>query len=169
MSSRETLEHLFSCFDTMYRVLGASAPNFTDDSYVVRTYESARALGEVALRFREYLGDVDVEPVPALQGVLMMAGGNDLTGAMSLYCLAMVAGPRVLVSLRDAREYVDLNEGELGVLNLASQVLLAQMHAVGEVAQRRGPIEDQDWQNRARELADGLDLSGNAESFGISR
>ena len=115
MSSRETLEHLFSCFDTMYRVLGASAPNFSDDAYVVRTYESARALGEVALRFREYLGEVDPEPVPALADVLLVAGGADPTGAMSLYCLAMVAGPRVLVSLRDAREYVEFNEEELEI------------------------------------------------------
>lgn len=169
MSSRETLEHLFSCFDTMYRVLGASAPNFTDDAYVVRTYESARALGEVALRFREYLGDVDLDPVSALAEVLVEAAGDDSTGAMSLYCLAMVAGPRVLVSLRDAREYVDLSGEELEVVNLASQVLLAQMYAVGEVAQRRGPIDDEDWQRRARELADRLENTGNAESFGISR
>jgi hypothetical protein len=169
MTSRETLEHLFSCFDTMYRVLGASAPNFSDDAYVVRTYESARALGEVALRFRDYLGEVDPEPVPALANVLFEAAGDDPTGAMSLYCLAMVAGPRILVSLRDAREYVELTGEELEVANFASQVLLAQMHAVGEVARRRGPIEDEDWQRRARELADRLELSGNAESFGISR
>jgi hypothetical protein len=169
MTSRETLEHLFSCVDTMYRVLGASAPNFTDDAYVVCTYESARALGEVALRFREYLGEVDPEPVPALADVLLEASGDDPTGAMSLYCLAMVAGPRVLVSLRDAREYVDLSEEELEVVNLASQVLLAQMYAVGEVAQRREPIEDEDWQRRARELTDRLEHAGNAESFGISR
>ncbi|HEY1763107.1 MAG TPA: hypothetical protein VGG17_10985 [Acidimicrobiales bacterium] len=169
MSSRETLEHLFACVDTMYRVLGVSAPNFTDDAYVVCTYESARALGEVALRFREYLGEVVPEPVPALTDVLLEAAGDDPTGAMSLYCLAMVAGPRVLVSLRDAREYVDLSGEELEVVNLASQVLLAQMYAVGEVAQRRGPIEDEDWQRRARELTDRLELAGNAESFGISR
>jgi hypothetical protein len=169
MSSRETLEYLFSCFDTMYRVLGASAPNFNDDAYVVRTYDSARALGEVALAFRDHLGDVDPEPVPALADVLLEAAGNDPTGAMALYCLAMVAGPRVLVSLRDAREYVELNEEETQVLNLASQVLLAQMHAIGEVARRRGPIEDEGWQHRARELADRLDRTGNAESFGFSR
>jgi hypothetical protein len=169
MTSRETLEHLFSCFDTMYRVLGASAPSFSDDAYVVCTYETARALGEVGLRFREYLGEVDPEPVPALANVLREAAGADPTGAMSLYCLAMVAGPRVLVSLRDAREYVDLEGEEMEVVNLASQVLLAQMYAVGAVAERRGPIEDEDWQRRARELADRLELTGNAESFGISR
>ncbi len=169
MGSRATLEHLFSCFDTMYRVLGASAPAFTDDAYVVRTYESARALGEVALRFREHLGEVEPEPVSALAMVLLEAAEADPTGAMSLYCLAMVAGPRVLVSLRDARQYVDLDGEELAIVNLASEVLLAQMHAVGEVAGRRGPIEDEDWQRRARELADGLEQGGNAESFGISR
>jgi hypothetical protein len=169
MTSRETSEHLFSCFDTMYQVLGASAPSFSDDAYVVRTYESARALGEVALRFREYLGDAAPQPIPALSEVLLVAAANDLTGAMSLYCLAMVAGPRVLVSLRDAREYVDLNAEELNLTNLASEVLLAQMHAVGEVAQRRGPIEDEEWQRQARELTDGLERAGNAESFGISR
>jgi hypothetical protein len=74
-----------------------------------------------------------------------------------------------LVSLRDAREYVLFSEQETEVLNQASQVLLAQMHAVGDVAGRRGPIEDEDWQRRARKLADGLELGGNAESFGISR
>lgn len=169
MSPRETLEHLFACFDTMYRVLGAGAPHFSDDAYVVRTYESARALGEVALSFRDCLGDVEPGSVPALADVFIAAGGDDPTGAMSLYCLAMVAGPRVLVSLRDAREYVQFSAAEMDVLNLASQVLLVQMHAVGEVAQRRGPIEDEEWQRRARELADRLDGTGNAESFGISR
>lgn len=169
MNPRETLEHLYACFDTMYRVLGASAPNFTDDAYVVRTYESARALGEVALAFRDCLGDVEPESVPALGDVLVVAGADDPSGAMSLYCLAMVAGPRVLVSLRDAREYVQFSVAEMDVVNLASQVLLAQMQAVGEVAKRRGPIEDEGWQRRARELADRLETSGNAESFGISR
>ncbi len=169
MSSRETVEHLHSCFDTMYRVLGASAPSLSDDAYLVRTYQSARALGEVALAFRERLGDVAPASVDALADALYSAVGADPTGAMALYCLAMVVGPRVLVSLRDAREYADLDEGDREVVNLASQVLLREIHAVGEVAQRRGPIEDEDWQRRARGLADRLESTGNAESFGISR
>ncbi len=169
MGSRDTLEHLFSCFDTMYRVLGSSAPNFSDDAYVVRTYESARALGEVALAFREHLGDVQPSPVGVLEDVLMTAAGDDHSGALALYCLAMVVGPRVLVSLRDAREYVEFDGDDLAVVNLGSAVLLREMHAVGEVARRRGPIEDEAWQRRARGLADCLDMAGNAESFGISR
>jgi hypothetical protein len=43
------------------------------------------------------------------------------------------------------------------------------MHAVGEVAAQNGPIEDERWQRRARDLADRLEMAGNAESFGISR
>ena len=169
MGSHETLEHVYSCFDTMYRVLGASAPSFSDDAYVVRTYESARALGEVALAFREHLGDVDPTPVEAIANVFIQAGGDDHTGALALYCLAMVAGPRMLVSLRDAREYVEFDEDDRTILNRASEVLLREMHAVGEVAARRGPIEDHAWQQRARSLADRLEITGNAESFGISR
>jgi hypothetical protein len=169
MGSRETLEHLYSCFDTMYRVLGASAPSFSDDACVVRTYESARALGEVGLAFRERLGDVDPTPNGAIENVFVQAGGDDHTGALELYCLAMVVGPRVLVSLRDAREYVELDEDDRALLNRASQVLLREMHAVGEVAARRETIEDDAWQQRARDLADQLEITGNAESFGISR
>lgn len=169
MSSRETLEHLAACFDTMYVVLGTSAPTFTDDAYVVRTYQSARALGEVSLAFREHLDDVSLQPVVALGDVLREAAGSDPTGAMVLYCLAMVAGPRVLVSLRDAREFVEFDEAELALLTQASEVLLGEMQAVGPVAGRRAPIEDQGWQTRARQLADHLDSGGNAESFGFSR
>src|ERR1700722_12854956 len=103
--SRATLEHLFACFDTTYQVLGASAPNLTNDAYVVRTYEAARSMGEIALSLRTVLGDVSAEPVEALREVLMEAVGDDLTGAMLLFCLAMVVGPRLMVSLRDAREF----------------------------------------------------------------
>lgn len=168
MGSRDTLEHLFSCFDTMYRVLGASAPNFSDDAYVVASYEAARALGEVALAFREYL-DEEPETVPALAEALTRSAGEDLTGAMALYCLAVVVGPRVLVSLRDAREYVALDATQLALVNGASEALLAQMHAVGEVARRRAPIEDEHWQRGARALAEDLETAGYAESFGVSR
>jgi hypothetical protein len=69
--SRATLEHLFSCFDTTYQLLGASAPSLTKDAYVVRTYEAARAMGDVALSIRTILVDVPGTPVDALHDVLM--------------------------------------------------------------------------------------------------
>jgi hypothetical protein len=167
--SRESLEHLFSCFDTMYKVLGASAPNLTNDAYVVRTYEAARAMGDVALSFREVLVEVQSESVPALHDVLLESVADDLTGAMLLFCLAMVVGPRVMVSLRDAREYVEFDEDALEVLREASAVMLAEILAVGEVAKSQGFIEDERWQEQARGLSQRLEESGYADSFGISR
>ena len=163
------MEHLFSCFDTMYAVLGAGAVDLSDDAYVVRTYETARAMGEVALSFREYLGDVETEMVPSLQGVLVDALANDLTGAMVLFCFTMVVAPRVLVSLRDAREQVELSDGALDVLNIASQVLIREMFATGEVAKTEGVSEDRHWQEHARGLSETLEKAGNAESFGLTR
>ncbi|MGH3733170.1 MAG: hypothetical protein ACRDVC_07335 [Acidimicrobiales bacterium] len=167
--SRETLDHLFSCFDATYQVLGASAPDLTNDAYVVRAYEAGRALGEVALSLRELVGEVTGESLPALRDALLESVADDLTGAMLLYCLAIVVGPRLMVSLRDAREFGEFDGEALAVLNQASAVLLAEIMAVGEVAKRRGPIEDERWQERARGLAQRLDEAGYAESFGVSR
>ena len=168
-SSREVCEHLFSCFDAIYEVLGASAPTLTHDAYVVRTYETARAMGEVALRLREYLGEVDAEPLEIVREVLLEAVAGDVEGAMVLFCFTVVVGPRLLVSLRDAREQGSLDEAALEVVNGASEVLIAEMFAVGEAAIDAEPIEDEAWQARARALSDLLDQAGNAESLGVSR
>src|ERR1700723_2369787 len=90
--SRATLEHLFACFDTTYQVLGASAPNLTNDAFVVRTYEAARAMGEVALSLRTILGEAPDAPVEALHDVLMESVVDDLSGAMLLFCLCRDSG-----------------------------------------------------------------------------
>jgi len=166
---REVVKHLFSCFDTMYAVLGAGALDLSDDAYVLRTYETARAMGEVALSFREFLSDVETELVPSMQSVLVDALANDLSGAMVLFCFTVVVAPRLLVSLRDAREQVELSDGALVVLNSASQVLIREMFAAGDVAKSEGVIEDRHWQEFARGLSETLEKNGNAESFGISR
>jgi hypothetical protein len=163
------MEHLFSCFNTMYEVLGAGAPNLSEDAYVIRTYETGRAMGEVALAFREYLTDAQPGDVPAMRAVLDDALASDLSGAMVLFCFAMVVAPRVLVSLRDAREEVELDASALKVLNVASQVLIREVFAVGDVAETEGASEDAHWQERARSLSETLEAAGNAESFGISR
>ena len=166
--SRATLEHLFSCFDTTYQVLGASAPNLTNDAFVVRTYEAGRAMGEVALALRTILGEVSGEPLEALYDVLRESVADDLSGAMLLFCLAMVVGPRLMVSLRDAREFEEFDDDALAVLNEASAVVLAEILAVGAVAKRQGTIDDEHWQERARGLARRLEEAGYADSFGIS-
>jgi hypothetical protein len=166
---REVMEYLFSCFDTAYAVLGAGAVDLSDDAYVLRTYETARAMGEVALSFREYLGDVETKMVPSIQGVLVDSLANDLTGAMVLFCFTMVVAPRLLVSLRDARERVELSDGALDVLNIASQLLIREMFAAGEAAKTEGVSEDRHWQEHARGLSETLEKAGNAESFGLTR
>jgi RecA/RadA recombinase len=167
--SRATLEHLFSCFDTTYQVLGASAPNLTTDAYVVRTYEAARAMGDVALSLRTILVEVPSTQVEALHDVLVESVADDLSGAMLLFCLAMVVGPRLMVSLRDAREFDEFDAEVLSALNEASAVVLAEIVAVGAVAKTQGTIEDEHWQEQARGLARHLEEAGYADSFGISR
>lgn len=166
--SRATLEHLFSCFDTTYQMLGASAPNLTNDAYVVRAYEAARAMGEVALALRKVLVEVPRDPLDALRDVLRESVADDLSGAMLLFCLAMVVGPRLMVSLRDAREFDEFDADTLEVLNEASAVVLAEILAIGAVAKDQGTIDDRLWQERARGLARHLEEAGYADSFGIS-
>lgn len=169
MPQRDTMVHLFSCFNTMYVVVGEGAPTLTNDAYVIRAYESGRAFGGVALAFREYLGDVPGETLGPLEDTLRQALAGDDSGAMLLFALAMVVGPRVLVSLRDARDQVEIDEAALVVLNLASKVMVHEILKVGEVSKDQAPIEDSRWQEAAKGLTDRLDASGNAESFGISR
>jgi hypothetical protein len=169
VTARDALARLFSCFDATYQVLGSSAPQLTNDAYVVRTYEAARAIGGVTLSLREVLGAVESQPVAALHDVLLESVAEDLTGALLLYCLAMVVGPRLLVSLRDAREFEEFPGDALEVVTRASGTLLAEILAVGEVAKRQGPIDDPHWQERARGLSEQLDQAGFADSFGVSR
>lgn len=175
MESRKTLEHLLACCDAVYRGLGECAPRLTNDAYVVRVHEMGRSFGEVALALRTYLGDADVTPLAVILEVLERAAKSDETGAMTLYAMAHVVGPRLLVSLRDARE---LGEGSVGdpawdpavtqLLERAAQVSLAQVLSIVEVTENEPPREDPHWQEGARSLVAEAEKAGNAESWGIS-
>jgi hypothetical protein len=153
----------------MYANLGESAPRLHNDAYVIRVYEMGRACGEVALNFRDYLGDVADERVLVLEDVLQRSVASDESGAMVLFTMATLVGPRVLVSLRDAREVPDLDDAVQEILSVASQVLVREILLIGEVAKGHALVENEHWQEVARELATTLDEAGNAESFGISR
>jgi hypothetical protein len=167
-TDREIAEHLLACYDTIYIVLGESAPGFSNDAYVVRAYETARAYGELALEMREHLGVPDVAPLAVLEHVLRRAAEGDASGALALYAMAMVVGPRLLVTLLDARTATsDATLTEL--TNHASMVCVREIRATGEVAKGQAPIEDAGWLARARELSETLDGAGNAESLGLSR
>jgi hypothetical protein len=169
MQPRDTMEHLRACFDTMYVAYGQAAPTLTNDAFVIRAYEAGRAFGVVALAFRESLGDASSETVAPLEDALRHAREGDDTGAMLLFALAMVVGPRVLVSIRDARDQVELDDAALAVLTLASKVMVQEILRVGEATKDQAPIDNSRWQEDAQELSRSLDASGNAESFGISR
>lgn len=168
-SNDEIVGHLASCFDAVYRVLGVSAPRMANDSCVVRSHEMSRAFGEVALAMRSSLADPPPEPLPIIEAVLEHAFSSDETGAMTLYAMAMVVGPRLLVSLRDAHEAVGPDERVRDLVDHGADVAVREMLAVGEVARSQPPIEDPSWQDAARDLANTLDSAGNAESFGLSR
>jgi hypothetical protein len=168
-TNRDIAEHILACYDTIYIVLGERAPSFTNDAYVVRTYETARAYGELTLELRSHLGGADVAPIAVLEGVLRDAATGDDTGALVLYAMAMVVGPRLLVSLLDARTTLS-NDPELTELfSKASMVCVREIRATGEVAKDQEPIEDPEWLALARGLAETLENAGNAESLGLSR
>jgi hypothetical protein len=166
-TSREALTHLLSCVDAVYLVMGEAAPTLRNDAYVVQTFESARAMGEVAMALREYLEVTTTEPMANVVDVLRDAVAGDETGAMLLFCFVVVVGPRLLVSLRDAREEISLDEREVALTNAASEILVTEMLAVGEVARDVEPQEDERWQERARSLNLALDDAGYAESLGL--
>jgi hypothetical protein len=167
-TNREIGEHLLACYDTIYIVLGESAPTLTNDAYVVRAYETARVYGALALELRGYLGEPETAPFPVLEEVLRRAVAGDASGALVLYAMAMVVGPRLLVSLLDARAALSDDPALTELLNGASMVCVKEIRETGAVAKDQAPIDDEDWQTLARELSTSFDAVGNAESLGIS-
>jgi hypothetical protein len=161
--------HLLACYDTIYMALGENAPVMTNDTYVVRTYEMGRAFGALALEMREYTEALDVAPIAVLDAVLRHAVTSDDGGAMVLYAMAMVVGPRLLVTLLDARATMTSDPSLLELFNHGSQVVVAEILATGEAAKGQAPIDDPSWQAAALDLATTLDAAGNAESLGLSR
>ncbi len=166
VDERAVASHLLDCFDSFYRVLGEGAPTLRTDAYVVRVHEMSRAFGALALEVRERLGAAP-RRFALVDAVLRHALSSDDSGAMVLFCVSMVLGPRLLVSLNDAREVADEPWRTLWVR--AADVVVAQVLAIGEVAKSQAPIEDPSWQLAARDLTETLDAAGYAESLGISR
>ncbi len=163
---RRTVERLLSCCDAIYRVLGEVAPRCANDTYVVRIHEMSRAYGSLALAMRTYLGNTSVAPLPIVQEVLTSSFAGDPTGAMTLYAMAVAVGPRLLVSLRDARDGVTAPEVR-ELIDRAALVTVGEIRTIAEVSANQVPIEDPSWLASARQLVDTLENSGNAESLGF--
>ena len=167
--SRGTAEHLLSCCDAVYLALGESAPLLGNDAYVVRVHEMSRSFGAVALALRTYVGESAVAPLAVIKEVLEQAVTSDPSGAMTLFAMALVVGPRLLVSLRDAREALSADSEVTALLEQAAQVTVAQLLSIAGVTQSQLNIDDPLWQAEARSLMTMVETSGNAESFGLSR
>ena len=164
VDERVVATHLLACVHALYRHWGECAPSFTNDTYTVCAYEGARRFGEVSLAWRAALGDVTPGRVVAVDEVLARASA-DSTGTMSLYAVAVVVGPRLLVSARDAQALVR-SDVWVELLNDTADATVAVMHRVQDAMQRCAPLVDDEWQARARGLADALEASGMAETLG---
>ncbi len=168
-SNLEIAEHLSSCYQAIYAVLGDAAPRLESDAFVVRAHEMSRAFGALALEMRGYLDDEAPGPMPVLEGILESSIALDPSGAMTMYAMAMLVGPRLLVSLLDARAVVANDGPLLALLNHGSEVCVSEIRRVGESARDQVPIDDEVWQAAARDLAATLEAAGKAESMGLSR
>ncbi len=155
-------QHLAEVYGALYLSLGAGAPTVDVDAFVVRLHEASRAFGALALELRE---DVDVTPDPLISAVLVNALAEDTSGALALYAVAMVIGPRLLVTLRDYLE-VETDEVRRRLLSRGSDVVVAEIRAVGATVGRRPALEDPAWADAARALIDVFDGAGYAESLG---
>ncbi len=162
--TREVLAHLGSCFAAPYRVLGEAAGTFSDDGAVVRSYETSRVFGELTLATRDRLGEGSA-PMEVLVEVLDRSARGDPTGRLALYCVAVVVGPRLLVSLRDAREVVD--DDARGLIDYASNLVVGEIIAVRDLASARDEVDTGPGPGAVRALSEALEGAGFAESFGL--
>ena len=170
MTARErTPEHLFSCWDAVYRTLGEAAPHVTDDAYVVALHEMSRAFGSVALQLREFLAPTVPAPLPVIERVLRDALAGDDTGALAVYAMTMVVGPRLLVTLLDARAELADGDELRNLIDGAAQATVAQLRALATVMHDQPELTDPVWQGAAGDLVYLVETSGNAESFVLSR
>jgi hypothetical protein len=148
-------ELVASCVEAIYRSLGESARRFSHDAYVVCLYEAARSYGELAQTLR----DEPVDPHPLIREIFARAS-DEPTGALSLYALSMVVGPRLLVTLADLgeRRYDEVAE-----------VTRRQLLACARLTSHPEAIDDPGFAAAARALVVLAESSGNAESFAVSR
>jgi hypothetical protein len=167
--SQEVVTHLLSCCDGVYLGLGESAPKISTDATVVRVHEMSRSFGSLALALRQSLGASDVEPLAIIRETLDQALRDDVTGSMTLYAMALVIGPRLLVSLRDAREALASDAEVTALLEHAAQVVVAEIRSIATLSQDEHIIDDPEWEEAARALRYAVENAGNADSFGLSR
>jgi hypothetical protein len=155
-------QHLAELYDALYSSLGEGAPRASNDAFVVRLHEASRTFGTLALEVR---GDDEVTRDSLVSALIDNSLAEDPTGALTLYALAMVIGPRLLVTLRDYLD-VEADEGRRKVLSHGSDLVVREIWAVGATVAAFEPLDDPAWAHAARALVDVLDGAGMAESLG---
>ncbi|MFZ1063672.1 MAG: hypothetical protein WAN30_09410 [Acidimicrobiales bacterium] len=164
---RDVVAFVADCFDALYRALGELAPLLASDPYVVCAHEASRSFGAVALAMRDYTGRAP-SPLAVIDAVLRRSFNEDPSGALALYAVALVVGPRLLVSVRDALEVVREPEAR-ELFDRAQLVTVAQIRRIGEVQEPVDSLDEARWREAARELVAMVESGENADSFGISR
>ena len=148
-------ELVASCVEAIYQGLGETAPTRTHDAYVVCLYEASRSFGALA----QHLRAAPVDPHPVIAEIFARAS-DEPTGALSLYALSMVVGPRLLVTLADLHERR---------FDEVAQVTRRQLLACARLTSHPDAIDDPGFAAAARALVVLAESSGNAESFVVSR
>lgn len=166
MSVPERERVLLGVLDGLYRGLGEAAPRAGEDAAVVALYEAARTVGEAALAWRERLGGEPAAPLAAIVEAFAAAAGLDPSGRLSLAVATSLVGPRVLVSLRDAREEPGgepLDEGGRAASAAASDAVVAAIWRCARAAE--GLEAGEEGADGFAALARRLDDDGYGESF----
>jgi hypothetical protein len=154
-------EHLASIYDALYISLGEGAGRVTVDAYVLRMHYASRTFGALALELR---ADHDVVADPVVSDAFARSLDVDDSGVLTLYVLAMVVGPRLLVTLRD---YLvdETSEARRDILGRGSDDVVREIRAVGAaLADAQAPGDE--WAHAARDIVEGFDAAGMAESLG---
>ncbi len=169
MTGAERERALLGVLDGLYRGLGEVAPRAGEDGAAVALYEAARMVGEAALAWRERLGDGPAAPLAVIVETFEAAAGLDPSGRLSLAVATSLVGPRVLVSLRDAREEpgdAPLGEGGRVASAVASDAVVAAIWRCARAAESpeagADPLVGADG---FAALARRLDGDGYGESF----
>ena len=162
MSAWPAGEHLAEIYDALYASLAHVALRASDNSFAVRLHEASRGFGRLALELR---GDREVIADRVVSALLSDSLGPDETGALTLYGLCAVVGPRLLVSLRDYLQE-ETDENRRCLMIHGSDLVVGEILAVGRTLSGARARDDQQWAHVARDLSDALDAVGMSESLG---
>ena len=98
--AHDATRHLASCYAAIVRALDEGAGEVADADRAARFHAAVTVFGDLVAATVEEVP----APFPPIEDVLGRALSADPSGAMALYAIVMVVGPRLLATLRDVRE-----------------------------------------------------------------